>query len=79
MLFVKNPLIKRGVNVKVNYVWGQGWSIRAQEPELQAVIDGFLYDQKNDDVFGCARSADATRSRTANRRQSAFSAFSSTA
>lgn len=50
--YLKNPLIGRGVNVKKYYVWGQGWTIRAQQPEIQAVIDSFLYDQKNDDVIG---------------------------
>jgi len=51
-MYIKNPLIKRGVNVKRFYVWGQGWTIRAQQPEIQKVIDAFLYGQKNDDVFG---------------------------
>lgn len=50
--YLKNPLVKRGVQVKRNYVWGQGWTIHAEQPEIQAVIDGFLYDAKNDDVFG---------------------------
>src|SRR4051812_8501080 len=52
VLFLKNPIIKRGVLVKRDYVWGQGWAIHAQEAQIQAVLDGFLYDQKNDDVFG---------------------------
>lgn len=52
ILFLKNPLVKRGVLVKRDYIWGQSWSIHAQEPDIQAAIDAFLYDQKNDDVFG---------------------------
>jgi hypothetical protein len=52
VMFLKNPLINRGVNVKRFYVWGQGWTIRAQDEQIQAVIDDFLYDQKNDDAFG---------------------------
>lgn len=52
VFYLKNPLIKRGVQAKRFYVWGQGWAIHAQEADIQAVIDGFLYDQKNDDVVG---------------------------
>lgn len=52
IMYLKNPLIKRGVEVKKFYVWGQGWTIRARQPEIQEVIDGFLYDPKNDDVLG---------------------------
>jgi hypothetical protein len=52
LMFLKNPMIKRGVLVKRDYVFGQGWAIHAQEPAIQATIDAFLYDQKNDDVFG---------------------------
>lgn len=50
--YLKNPLVGRGVNVKKHYIWGQGWTIRAQQPEIQEVIDAFLYDNKNDDVLG---------------------------
>lgn len=52
IMFLKNPLVKRGVTVKRFYVWGQGWTIRAKDEQIQAAIDAFLYDQKNDDVIG---------------------------
>ena len=52
IMYLKNPLVKRGVTVKRFYVWGQGWTIRAKDKEIQAAIDAFLYDQKNDDVLG---------------------------
>lgn len=49
---LKNPLIKRGVEVKKLYVWGQGWTVKAQNEDVQAALDAFLYDAKNDDVLG---------------------------
>lgn len=52
IMFVKNPVIKRGVSVKRFYVFGQGWTIRAQDADIQATLDAFLYDSKNDDVLG---------------------------
>lgn len=52
VMYLKNPLIKRSVTVKRFYVWGQGWTIRAKDEAIQAAIDAFLYDQKNDDVLG---------------------------
>ena len=52
VMFLKNPLIKRGVIVKRLYVWGQGWTVKAANQDVQAVINEFLYDPKNDDVIG---------------------------
>ncbi len=52
VMFLKNPIVKRGVSVKRFYVWGQGWTIRAKDKRIQEAIDAFLYDQKNDDVIG---------------------------
>ena len=49
LMALKNPIIKRGVNVQVQYVWGQGVSIRAAQPEIDAVIQAFLDDEKNQD------------------------------
>jgi len=49
---LKNPLIKRGVEIKKLYVWGQGWTVKASDKRIQEVIDAFLYDPKNDDVIG---------------------------
>lgn len=52
VMFLKNPVVKRGISVKRFYIWGQGWTVKAREPEIQQVLDWFLYDQKNDDVIG---------------------------
>lgn len=50
--YLKSPIIQRGVSVKQLYVWGQGWTVKAQDEEIQAALDAFLYDSKNDDVVG---------------------------
>ena len=47
IMYLKNPLIKRGVQVQRLYVWGQGWNVKATDPDIQFVIDGFLKDPKN--------------------------------
>lgn len=52
VMWLKNPIIQRGVDVKRLYVWGQGWTVKAANEDLQSVLDSFLYDQKNDDVIG---------------------------
>ena len=49
LMALKNPIIKRGVNVQVQYVWGQGVTIRAAQEEIDAVIQAFLDDEKNQD------------------------------
>jgi len=45
--WLKNPLVKRGVSVQSHYVFGQGISIRAADEEVNAVVQGFLDDAKN--------------------------------
>ena len=45
--WLKNPLIKRGVSVQAHYVFGQGVSIRAEDEEVNAVVQTFLDDAKN--------------------------------
>lgn len=47
LMFLKNPLIKRGVLVQVYYVFGQGVSIGAEHPEIDGVIQAFLDDRQN--------------------------------
>ena len=49
LFYLKNPLIKRGVNVQSLYVWGQGWSVNAKDETIQEVIAAFLDDRKNKD------------------------------
>lgn len=52
VMYLKSPIIQRGVDVKRLYVWGQGWIIKADAEEVQTVINEFLHDAKNDDVIG---------------------------
>lgn len=45
--WLKNPLIQRAVNVKRLYVWGQGVSVRAQDVDINRVLQDFMNDHKN--------------------------------
>ncbi len=47
LMYLKNPLISQGVRVKRNYVWGQGVSIKATDPDVDKIIQQFLNDRKN--------------------------------
>ena len=47
MMYLKNPLIQRGVNVQVYYVFGQGMNIGAKDEAINQVIQDFLDDEKN--------------------------------
>lgn len=47
IMFLKNPLVKRAVEVKRLYLWGQGFSAKAADESVQAVITAFLDDQAN--------------------------------
>lgn len=47
VMFLKNPLVKRSVQVKRLYLWGQGISIKATDERVQEVIKAFLDDEKN--------------------------------
>jgi hypothetical protein len=44
---LKNPLIKRGVQIQKLYVWAQGVSITAVDEQINEVIQGFLDDERN--------------------------------
>lgn len=44
---LKNPLIKRGVQIQRLYVWAQGVTIAARDPEINTVIQAFLDDERN--------------------------------
>lgn len=45
--FLKNPLIKRGVNIMTYYVFGRGVSISAKDDTINDVIDAFVNDLSN--------------------------------
>lgn len=55
LMSIANPLIKRGLNLRSSYVWGQGVEITARangqdgdgEQDVQAVISAFLNDDGN--------------------------------
>ena len=47
LYFLKNPLVNRAVSLQAMYVWGQGVSISAKHPDVDAVVQKFLDDQKN--------------------------------
>lgn len=52
VMYLKSPIIRRSVDVKRFYVWGQGWTVKAKDERIQQAIDAFLYNDKNDDVIG---------------------------
>src|SRR3990170_4491244 len=49
ILYLKNPLIQRGVRVKRYYVWGQGMTTKAKDEEINQVLQDFADDVKNKD------------------------------
>lgn len=51
IMYLKNPLIKRGVDVKADYVFARAVSISAPDEDINAVIQTFLDDDRNQDTF----------------------------
>jgi hypothetical protein len=49
--WLKNPLIRSAVDTQKMYVYGQGMTIRAADPEVNDVIQAFLDDSKNQAEF----------------------------
>lgn len=47
VLYLKNPLVQRGINVKRLYVWGQGMTVQANNPDINDVIQAFMKDRRN--------------------------------
>lgn len=47
VMYLKNPLIQRGVNVQTFYVFGQGMTIRAKHDDINEVVQRFLDDAGN--------------------------------
>ena len=52
IMAIKNPLIKRGVAVQRLYVFGQGFTVRAEEPAIDDALTAFYEDPKNAVEFG---------------------------
>lgn len=51
MAYLKNPLIKHGVEVQRHYVFGSGVSVVAKDAEINDVIQAFWDDPKNKAEF----------------------------
>jgi hypothetical protein len=47
VMYLKNPLIQRGVNVQRDYVFGQGISVRGKTAAVDEVVQGFWNDGRN--------------------------------
>lgn len=45
--YIKNPLIKRGVNIQTFYVFGRGVTIQAKDETINDVIQTFIDDSNN--------------------------------
>lgn len=44
LMWLKNPLIRRGVNLRAHYVWGQGVTVSSDQQAVQDIIDRTLED-----------------------------------
>jgi hypothetical protein len=51
VLYLKNPLIRRAVDTRTDYVFGRGISISARHPLVDAVVQKFLHDKTNETEF----------------------------
>lgn len=49
--YLKNPLIKRAVDIQMLYVWSSGYSVNAEAPEVDKVIEKFWADPKNNPIL----------------------------
>lgn len=47
LMWLKNPLIQRGVNVQSYYVFGQGVEINANDADIDVVVQQFIGDSRN--------------------------------
>lgn len=47
IMFIKNPLIKRGVLVQSHYVFGQGVNVRCEDEAVNDVIQQWMGDARN--------------------------------
>lgn len=51
IMYLKNPLIQRGVNVAADYIWGRSVNITAKQKELNDLVKAFLEDKRNQVEF----------------------------
>lgn len=47
VMTVASPLVKRGAQVRIAYVWGQGVTVEARDPDVNEVIQEFWADESN--------------------------------
>lgn len=47
IMYLKNPLIRRGVETKRLYVLGQGFNVKAADPDIDAALTAFYADPDN--------------------------------
>jgi hypothetical protein len=48
MMYLKNPIIRRPVDLQAYYVWAQGYSVKADgSPQIAKVVENFLKDPSN--------------------------------
>jgi hypothetical protein len=47
IMAIKNPLIKRGLALRMAYVWGQGLEISARDEDVNTLVQSFLDDPGN--------------------------------
>jgi hypothetical protein len=47
LYWLKNPLIKRAVEIQQTYVFGQGINVQARDKRVNAVLQAFMADPKN--------------------------------
>ena len=50
VMFIANPLMKRGLGIRASYVFGQGVEINARDEDVDAVVQEFLDDEGNLDA-----------------------------
>ncbi len=55
VMATKNPLIKRGLQIRQAYVWGQGVSITARDSDVNDLVQAFLADPGNKRVLTSAQ------------------------
>jgi hypothetical protein len=48
---IANPIIKRGREVRHAYVWGQGVTIAAVDPDVNDLVQSFIDDEGNREAF----------------------------
>lgn len=55
LVALKNPLVKRGLQLRAAYTWGQGVTVTAADDRVNKVIQEFISDDRNQDaLFGPA-------------------------